>query len=392
MNNQKMTHSEETLRNVFGKFVEGGKIESIEQNRGGLINQTYFISQTGSDGVLRKYVMQCMNRHVFPKLPQLMENVFRVSRHMEVKCKASKNPDAKRGFLNFRCALDGQCYVDSEELGFWRMYRYIDHAVGRLTATTTFEAYSAGKAFGNFQSLLSDLPEPRLHETISRFHDTRNRFAVLEEAAKKDAFGRLKDCRDIMEGLFNLKDAALAMQEAADAGRIPERVVHNDAKLSNVLLDEEDGRAICVIDLDTCMPGLALHDFGDLVRSICTDSQEDTDKPEFIRVRLDMFTALSEGFLAGGRGFMLPEEKCFMPDAGVALTTEVAVRFLTDYLSGDVYFRAKHPGHNLVRARAQMTLAQKYVEVLPEMRAIVAEADKAAGKSTVDEAAEIAVS
>ena len=176
----------------------------------------------------------------------------------------------------------------------------------------------------------------------------------------------------MLEGLRGLQAAALAVQEAAEATRIPERVVHNDAKLSNVLLDASDGHAVCVIDLDTCMPGLSLHDFGDLMRSICTNTAEDTDKPEQTAVRLDMFKALADGFLSGAGDVLNAEERALMPDSGIALTTEVAVRFLTDYLRGDVYFNIRYPEHNLVRARAQLALAQRMVEALPKMRALVA--------------------
>ncbi|NLB68191.1 MAG: aminoglycoside phosphotransferase family protein [Lentisphaerae bacterium] len=371
----KMTHPEEILVKVFRKFVEKGQITSVAQNFSGLINQTYFLSQIGSDGVLRKYVMQCMNRNVFKNLPQLMDNVFRVSQHMEQKSKSSADPDAERSFLNFLCTLEGNCYIDSEELGFWRMYRYIAHAVGRLEATTVKEAYSAGKGFGKFQCQLADMPPPRLYETLSRFHDTRNRYDILKDAASQDPHNRLTHCKDVLDNLLSLEDAALAVQKSHEAGRIPERVVHNDAKLSNVLLDEEDGRAVCIIDLDTCMPGLSLHDFGDLMRSICTNSAEDTQTPENIQIRFDMFEALVAGFLDGGDGFMLEEEKYLMPDAGITLTSEVAVRFLTDYLSGDVYFQTKYPEHNLVRARAQMTLAQKFVDSIDHLREIVSKTE-----------------
>lgn len=367
-----MTHTKEQILEVFGYFIEGGHVVEIEQSRGGLINQTYFVTHEREDGKHRKYVMQCINRAVFPNLPELMENVIRVSEHMQERCRASADPDAKRGYLHFIRTRDHHNGVDSETLGFWRLYRYVENSVGRFEASTLFEAYSAGAAFGRFQSLLADMPPPRLHETISRFHDTRNRYAVLEEAAKQDAVGRLQFCRDVLEGLRGLQAAALAVQEAAEATRMPERVVHNDAKLSNVLLDASDGHAVCVIDLDTCMPGLSLHDFGDLMRSICTNTAEDTDKPEQTAVRLDMFKALADGFLSGAGDVLNAEERALMPDSGIALTTEVAVRFLTDYLRGDVYFNIRYPEHNLVRARAQLALAQRMVEALPKMRALVA--------------------
>lgn len=366
-----MTHTQQVLEAVFANFIEGGRILDVEQGKAGLINQTYFITFERNDGTVCKYVLQCLNRTVFPNLPELMENVIRVSEHMESRCRKGNDLDAKRGYLHFKRTLRRQNGLDSATLGFWRLYRYIDNAVGRFEATTEFEAYSAGEAFGRFQSLLADMPPPRLHETISRFHDTRHRYEVLEAAVQKDVVRRLESCRDVLEGLRKLKKAALKVQDAADAGRIPERVVHNDAKISNVLLDSADGHAVCVIDLDTCMPGLSLHDFGDLMRSICGNSAEDTDKPDGIAVKLDMYKALASGFLAGAGDVLTSEERALMPDAGVALTTEVAVRFLTDYLSGDVYFNIRFPEHNLVRARAQLALAERLVEALPAMQAVV---------------------
>ncbi|MGI5870005.1 MAG: phosphotransferase enzyme family protein [Kiritimatiellia bacterium] len=348
----------------------------MEQFRGGHINQTFFITHGEESGQRRRYVMQRMNRTVFPRLDELMENVIRVSEHMQRRCTSNGSALPHRGYLHFIRTLDGRYSLDSEELGFWRLYRFIENAVGKMIPSCESEAFAAGEAFGIFQELLADLPAPRLHETISRFHDTRWRYGNLVEAARKDICGRLGGCRDVYNGLMALKDHALVIQVEAEAGRIPERVVHNDAKLSNVLLDSTDGRAVCVIDLDTCMPGLALHDFGDLMRSICSSENEDTEEPEKTTVRKDMFAALHAGYLKGAANMLAPEEKALLPHAGIVLTLEVAARFLADYLEGDVYFRVKHPGHNLVRARAQLTLAHRLIEALPELQAIAAKQER----------------
>ncbi len=368
-----MTHPEALIRDVFGHFIGGGRILSVTQFRGGHINQTYFVTHEDYERKRRRYVMQCMNRVVFPHLDALMDNVIRVSEHMHARCNADPEADAVRGYLHFIRTRTRANSLDSNTLGFWRMYRFIDNAVGKMTPSTQQEAYSAGEAFGKFQSLLADIPPPRLHETIARFHDTRNRYAALDQAVADDRVDRLSMCRDVVEGLLALKDTALVVQLAAEAGRIPERVVHNDAKLSNVLLDADDGHAVCVIDLDTCMPGLALYDFGDLMRSICSSTDEDTPEPESTVVRTDMFTALHAGYVKGAAGMLTPEERALLPESGVVLTLEVAVRFLADYLMGDVYFSTKYPEHNLVRARAQLVLARKLMEALPELHAIAAE-------------------
>lgn len=368
-----MTHSKDLVYEAFSNFIEGGSILDVEQFRGGHINQTYFVIHEDAHGRRRRYVMQCMNRTVFPRLKELMENVIRVSEHMHRRCAALTHADAHRGYLRFIRTRDGANSLDSETLGFWRLYPFIENAVGKMIPSAPSEAYSAGEAFGKFQNLLADMPPPRLHETIARFHDTRWRYDNLEAAASKDACGRLAGCRDVLDGLRELRDAALVVQIAAEAGRIPERVVHNDAKLSNVLLDSKDGHAVCVIDLDTCMPGLVLHDFGDLMRSICSSKDEDTEHPEEIEVREDMFAALHAGYVAGAAGMLTAEEEALLPESGAVLTLEVAVRFLADYLSGDVYFRVKHPEHNLVRARAQLVLGRKLVAAAPALHAIAAE-------------------
>lgn len=365
-----MTHSEEVISEAFANFIEGGRVVSIKPFRGGHINQTYFVTHEDYRRKHRRYVMQCMNRSVFPNLEALMENVIRVSEHMRARCQVQPDVDSERGYLHFIRTHDDTNSLDSKQLGFWRMYRFIDNAVGKMIPSSEQEAYSAGEAFGKFQSLLADIPAPRLHETISRFHDTRNRYEMLEAAVKHDHVGRLDSCRDAVEGLLALKDQALVVQIASEQGRIPERVAHNDAKLSNVLLDAHDGRAVCVIDLDTCMPGLALHDFGDLMRSICSSTAEDTPNPGETVVLKAMFTALFAGFLKGTAGMLTAEEKALLPESGVVLTLEVAVRFLADYLSGDVYFATKVPDHNLIRARAQLVLARKLIETLPELHEI----------------------
>jgi len=365
-----MTYSEEVVSEAFANFIVGGRVVSVERFHGGHINQTYFVTHEDYHRKRRRYVMQCMNRSVFPHLEALMENVIRVSEHMHARCRAQADIDSARGYLHFMRTHDGANSLDSERLGFWRMYRFIDNAVGKMIPSSEQEAYSAGEAFGKFQSLLADIPSPRLHETISRFHDTRNRYDIFEAAVEQDVVGRLDSCRDVVEGLRALKDMAVVVQVAAEQGRIPERVVHNDAKLSNVLLDANDGRAVCVIDLDTCMPGLALHDFGDLMRSICSSTAEDTPHPEETVVLKAMFTALYAGYLKGTAGMLTPEEKAFLPESGIVLTLEVAVRFLADYLSGDVYFATKYPDHNLIRARAQLELARKLIDTLPELHEI----------------------
>ena len=357
----------ETIKGVFGHFKATGRVTASEQIVRGHINRTYLVTHEDLDRKSRKFILQKLNTVVFTRPFELMENVVRISEHIRAKLGAS---DDGRGAIRFLSTLDGASAFDSPEFGFWRAYRYIDNAEGRFSPETEQDAYAAGTAFGRFQSFLADLPKPRLHETIPHFHDTRRRFLRLEESAAANPAGRLGECERELERLLSLRPAALRIQEAAEAGIIPERITHNDAKFSNVLLDTADGHPVCVIDLDTCMPGLSHHDFGDLVRSICNSEPEDGATPDKTSVKLDSYRALHAGYAKETDSIFSAAEKALLPDAGVTLSLELAARFLTDHLDGDKYFAIREPGHNLRRARAQLAFGAKLAEALPELRAM----------------------
>lgn len=355
--------TEDRLREIFLAFLPDYAFRRYEQYLGGHINRTYFVDAEAPDGRPARYVLQSVNKHVFANYEGLMVNVMRISEHLARKNEELGSPDPERNHLHFVRTSNGTMGVDAPE-GFWRLYRFIPRAEGRDRAESPEEAREAALAFGRFQRLVSDLPAPRLVETIPRFHDTRNRFERLEEAFAKDAFGRAAECRADYEALLALRPEALRLQEANEAGLVPERTTHNDAKFSNVLLDDRTGRAICVIDLDTCMPGLSLHDFGDLMRSMCCDRPEDEPDTSLVVARREMYDALADGFLAEVGSVLTETERRLLPYGGVTMTTEVGVRFLTDHLEGDHYFRIARPGHNLVRARSQLALARSMLEKL----------------------------
>ena len=352
------------ITEVFKHFSNTGRISETEQIVRGHINRTYLVTHEGAEGSV-KYILQRLNTTVFTRPLELMENVVRITEHIRAKI---GDADGGRGTIRFLRTLENTPALDSESLGFWRAYRYIGDAEAQLAPKTDQDAYAAGVAFGRFQALLADLPEPRLHETIPHFHDTRRRFKRLEVSAAANPAGRLASCEREFDRLMELRADALRVQEAAEAGVIPERITHNDAKFSNVLLDAADGHPVCVIDLDTCMPGLSHHDFGDLVRSICDSEPEDTHTPENTYVKLDAYRALHAGYAKETDAIFTAEEKALLPDAGVTLTLELAVRFLTDYIDGDKYFSIHEPNHNFRRARAQLVYGEKLIEALPEMR------------------------
>ena len=355
--------SESRLREIFSAFLPDFSFRRAEQYFGGHINRTFFVDAEAPDGRPARYVLQSVNKHVFTNYEGLMVNVMRISEHLARKNEELGSADPERNHLHFLRTANGTMGVDSPE-GFWRLYRYIGRAAGRDRAETPEEAREAALAFGRFQRLLADLPAPRLVETIPRFHDTRNRFERLEAAFAADAHGRAAECRADFEAFLALRPEALRLQEANEAGLVPERTTHNDAKFANVLLDDRTGRAICVIDLDTCMPGLSLHDFGDLMRSMCSDRPEDEPDTSLVVARREMYDALADGFLAEVGSVLTEAERKLLPYGGISMTTEVGVRFLTDYLEGDHYFRIARPGHNLVRARSQLALARSMLERL----------------------------
>ena len=315
-----MTHPLETIRNVFSAFYPGAPLLHCAQNLGGHINQTYFVETTRRADGCRLFVLQCVNKHVFPNVFGLMDNVMRISEHLERKSLADPAADHKRDHLHYLRTADGALGVDMDA-GFWRLYRFIPHAEGRLQAESPAEARAAR----------ADEPE----------------------------------ARELLDGFRALRPLALSVQESFERGEMPERITHNDAKYSNILVDPDDGHPICVIDLDTCMPGLSLHDFGDLMRSMCAEAPEDEPDVSKIVARPEMYEALADGFLSEAGGVLTPAEKRLLPNGGAVMTLEVGVRFLTDYVEGDHYFRVAQPRHNLIRARSQLALARSMAAVLP---------------------------
>jgi len=253
----------------------------------------------------------------------------------------------------------------------WRCYVFVERARTYDMPRDLGQAHEAARAFGFFQGLLADLPGPRLHETIPDFHHTRRRFDSLQRAIAADPHGRLAASRT--EVAFarereHLVDVLLALQAS---GRIPERIAHNDTKLNNVMLDDTTGRGVCVIDLDTVMPGLSLYDFGDMVRSATNSSLEDETDLGRVEMRLPVFAALTEGYLSTTRGLLNATEIGHLAFSARLQTFEVGIRFLTDFLLGDVYFKTKHPSHNLDRCRCQFALLRRMEAQTAEMEAIV---------------------
>ncbi len=343
------------LEPIVRAFSLPGELGAARSHGSGHINDTFAVTCT-EGGRRRRYLLQRINDRVFRDVPALMANIERVTRHAGERARGQ--PDAARRALTLVPARDGVPYHRDGDGGWWRCYDFIEGACSYDLVRTPEQAAAAARAFGEFQRLLVDLPGGRLHETILAFHHTRRRFEALQRAVLADVAGRASAARAEIAFALEREPLADALHRLQSAGEIPERVTHNDAKFNNVMLDEATHAALCVVDLDTVMPGLALHDFGDLVRSATNAAAEDERSLDRVQARPEIFRALAEGYLATAGSFLRPAEIAHLVLGGIVITFEQGVRFLTDHLAGDAYYKVRHPGHNLERAASQFALVR----------------------------------
>ncbi len=341
------------VRAAARAFALPGEVEGFERHGSGHINDTFAV-HLREDGKARRVIIQRINTSVFRDPEALMANVGRVTRHLARKLSGAA--DASRRSLSLIPARDGADFHRDAAGGFWRAYGFVEGAASRDVLTTPRQAFEAAKAFGTFQRLLMDLPGPRLVETIPRFHDTPWRLARFREVVARDPSNRAAGAAPEIEAVLAREALAESLSPLRTSGGLPERVTHNDTKLNNVLLDEATGEGLCVIDLDTVMPGLWLHDFGDMVRTGTNPVAEDERDLSKVVASLPMFEALARGYLSAAGEALSPAERDRLVLSGKLLTYECGMRFLTDHLERDVYFRIHRPGQNLDRARAQLAL------------------------------------
>ena len=339
-----------------------------ERYGSGHINDTYLIVFNQA-GYQVRYILQRINTSIFKNPDQLMENIARVLDHSKKKLAGRK--DATRRSLTLIGTSSGKPYYIDSDGSAWRAYLFIERARTYDVLENADFAYQAAKAFGGFQRLLADLPGERLYEVIPNFHNTPSRLADFDKALAEDKLGRAASAKAEIDFVQNHRSMAPVFVDLLAKGEIPERVTHNDTKINNVMLDDETGEGICVIDLDTVMPGVSLYDFGDLVRTSTSPAAEDEKDLTKVYARMEMFEALARGFLEGANGFLTPKEIELMPFSGELITFEIGIRFLTDYLQGDTYFKTHRPGHNLDRCRTQFKLVQSLIEHEPEMNEIM---------------------
>ena len=304
----------------------------------------------------QRYILQRINHHVFRNPPAVMQNIIRVTAHIREKLCTSGVAEVSRRVLEVIPAQDGKPFCRDDQGNYWRAYTFIENAITRDVVNSDELAFQAAKAFGVFQNALVDLPPPRLADTIPDFHHTPQRFAALERAVEEDVCNRATDAHEEIDSIRRHSGMIETLLQLCEEGQIPERVIHNDTKVNNVMIDGQTGEGICVIDLDTVMPGLVLYDFGDLVRSTSSPTPEDERDLSRVRVRMQIFEALARGYLREASSFLRKAEKDYLVFSGQLITLEIGIRFLTDYLSGDTYFRIHRPGQNLDRCRAQLKL------------------------------------
>ncbi len=349
------------LENICRAFFPDSIVKAVEEIKIGHINQTYKV-KLSIDDLEKDCLLQAINTYVFKQPVQIMENIEKITAHM-----AEKDPDGCR--LCFYKTADGKNYLEDDS-GFWRLCNYIpsaNYSSGRNTAIVR----EAGAIFGKFQQQLSDFDASLLYETIPNFHNTIKRYEALEASAAADKVHRMEKIQKEFDQLMSMKDSACTLTSLYNEGKLPLRVTHNDTKINNVLFDLESDKALTVIDLDTVMPGLIGHDFGDAIRSSANPVAEDVSNFEKAKVDIDIFRAFAEGYLSVLGHSLTDTELDTLALSAFCQTAEQAVRFLTDYLDGDVYFKIDYPEHNLVRTRCQIALAQSMIERMDEMNAII---------------------
>ena len=354
------------LRDIFSHFEIDGKPIAGDAHGEGLINATLAI-QTDTK---KTYILQQINTYVFKKPIEVMENIVNVTNFLAKKIEA-EGGDVTREALRAIPATDGRFYYHDEETdAYWRVYDFIEGAQAYQSAEREGILFEAARAFGNFQRQLSDYPADTLFETIPDFHNTEARYAAFEEALASDLAGRAAQIPEEIEVLRRYRPYASMIVERLADGRLPMRVTHNDTKLNNVMIDDLTGKGICVIDLDTVMPGSLLYDFGDSVRFAGNNGKEDDRDLSRVWLRSERYEEYVAGFLAGIGDSITAEELELLPESVLILTYELALRFMTDYLNGDLYFKTLSEDHNLVRTRAQIRLMEDIDARLPQLKEI----------------------
>ena len=360
------------LKAVIDRFAFPGTLSLCQEIKTGHINRTYRLRFTQPDGQAKDFVLQRINNYVFKKPDEVMENVLLVTEHL-AHALTARGDDPDNRVLRLVRTWEGGTMIDDGSDGFWRAYDFIRHArtIDRVDSPLQFR--EIGRAFGEFQSMLSDFPIEKLHDTIPFFHDTRRRLGDFERSVALDVRCRAAQVEPEIGFIRQWGPGMCRIVEMLETGEVPLRVTHNDTKINNVMLDVDTGRALCVIDLDTVMPGSVLYDFGDAIRyGACTAAEDERDLSR-VSMDVDLFAGFSDGFISQTAGSLTMTELESLPLGAMVMTFENGMRFLADYLDGDIYFRVEEADQNLSRARCQSKLLLDMEQHQSEMYAIVRE-------------------
>ena len=362
--------NQQLIEEIVGGFQIEGEMKDCVRYGNGHINETLLLQFSDTKNEQYKIVLQHMNQNIFKQPEELMENIMNVTTYLQKQI-ADKGGDPTRETLNFMTSKSGTPYYRDSQGEYWRAYRYVDEVDCLELAECAEDLYQSGLAFGNFQEMLAEYPAGSLHEIIKGFHDTRARFAVFKQAVKDDVCNRAASVENEIQFVLAHEELANVFAELLDKGELPLRVTQNDTKLNNVLIDKNTRKAICVIDLDTVMPGLAMNDFGDAIRFGASTALEDEPDLRKVSCSMELYEAFTKGFVEGCGGRLTEKEMDLMPMGAKVMTFECGMRFLTDYLQGDVYFKTHREGHNLDRCRTQFKLVEDMEQKWETMCAIV---------------------
>ena len=346
---------------LVNKFDISLNINEIKAFGNGHINDTYLVRTLPEE--TPNYILQRKNHKIFKNVAGMMNNIVLATSHIRKQLIASGETEVDRKVMTYYPAKDGNMYVNDDEGNFWTLFLFIADSQGVENIQKPEQAYSAARAFGHFQFQLSDLPGELLIETIPNFHNGISRFNDFKTAIANDAAGRVNDNQLLINKIIDRSENMTSIQKWLKDKTLPLRITHNDTKINNVLFDK-NGNTLCIIDLDTVMPGSALYDFGDAIRTIGNKAPEDEPDLEKIIFNQDIYEAFAKGYLSEAKTFLTPLEIESLPFSCRYMAWEQAMRFLADYLNGDTYYKTDYPGHNLVRTKAQI----RYLEVLEENR------------------------
>jgi len=363
------------VTNIVRQFDICGQASVIQPYGSGHINTTYLVQTTAAD--CPDYVLQKINHHVFKNVPALMRNIQLVSEHLRNKLRQNPNADPRQEVLTLIPTQEGALFYRDDAGGYWRMYLKIPDSVSFDVVENAQMAFRGGRAFGRFLALLADLPASELNATIAEFHDLDRRLRNFYNAVKNDPAGRLHRVQEDIAVITERAEGMQVIHHLSAQGRIPQRITHNDTKFNNILFDRHM-RARCIIDLDTVMPGLIHFDFGDAIRTCANTAAEDEADLSKVCMDIERFRAYARGFLSETAPLLNQTEIDHLAFSVKLMTFIIGLRFLTDYLEGDHYYRIRYKEHNLVRARAQFQLLRSMEEQYDTMRRIIDQEAQAA--------------